>query len=102
MRRLQLKHYLDAAGVGEDKYLLVGVDPPRTVCEGAWILRPNQRDWEVLAWRPVRLAPSLMFLTEEQACQYVLDMLIAKSPDDLTAAAVEEVAEGSVVTAGAL
>jgi len=75
MDRLQLKHCLEAACVPEDRYLLVGVDPPRTVREGACIVRPNQRNWEVLTWEPVRLRPCLTFLTEEQACEYVLDVL---------------------------
>ena len=78
MHRLQLKHYLEAAGVPEDRYLLVGVDPPRPVSEGACILRPNQRSWEVLVWRPVPLRPSLTFLTEQEACEYVLDALTAQ------------------------
>ncbi len=34
MDRLRLKQYLEAAGVPEDRYLLVGVDPPRAVREG--------------------------------------------------------------------
>lgn len=75
MDRLQLKQYLDAAGVPEDRYLLVGLDPPRTVREGACIVRPNQRSWEVLVWEPVRLQPSLTFLNEDEACEYVLDVL---------------------------
>jgi len=56
----------------------VGVDPPRPVSEGACILRPNQRSWEVLVWRPVPLRPSLTFLTEQEACEYVLDALTAQ------------------------
>ena len=48
----QLKHCLLAAGVPEDGYLLVGLDAPRPVREGACIIRPNQRTWEVLVWRP--------------------------------------------------
>lgn len=75
MDRLQLKRCLEAAGVPEDRYLLVGLDPPRTVREGACIVRPNQQSWEVLVWEPVRLRPSLSFLNEDQACEYVLDVL---------------------------
>jgi len=75
MDRVRLKQYLNAAGVPEDRYLLVGLDPPRAVREGACILRPNQRSWEVLVWEPARLAPSLTFLSEGQACDYVLDAL---------------------------
>jgi hypothetical protein len=75
MHRLQLKHYLEAAGVPEDRYLLVGVDPPRPVREGAFVVRPNERKWEVLVWRPTAARPAISFLTEAQACEYVLDML---------------------------
>jgi hypothetical protein len=75
MDRLRLKQYLEAAGVPEDKYLLVGLDPPRTVREGACIVRPNQRSWEVLVWEPAGMAPSLTFLNEDQACGYALDVL---------------------------
>jgi hypothetical protein len=77
MDRLQLKQCLQAAGVPDDRYLLVGLDPPRAVREGACIVRPNQRSWEVLVWEPVRLQPSLTFLTEGEACEYVLDILTA-------------------------
>jgi hypothetical protein len=79
MDRLRLKQYLEAAGVPEDSYLLVGLDPPRAVREGACIVRPNQRSWEVLVWEPARLAPSLTFLNEDQACDYALEIL---SPAD--------------------
>lgn len=71
----QLKHYLLAAGVPDDRYLLVGLDVPRAVREGACIVRPNQRGWEVLVWRPVRVEPSLTFLSEDEACERALDML---------------------------
>jgi hypothetical protein len=71
----QLKHCLLAAGVPEDGYLLIGLDPPRAVREGACIIRPNQRSWEVLVWRPVRLEPSVTFLSEDEACEYALDLL---------------------------
>jgi hypothetical protein len=77
MDRLQLKQCLQAAGVPDDRYLLVGLDPPRAVREGACIVRPNQRSWEVLMWEPVRLEPSLTFLNEGEACDYVLDVLTA-------------------------
>jgi hypothetical protein len=77
MDRLQLKECLDAASVPEDRYLLVGLDPPRAVREGACIVRPNQRSWEVLIWEPARVAAPLSFLNEEQACDYVLDLLTA-------------------------
>jgi hypothetical protein len=75
MDRLRLKQYLEAAGVPEDRYLLVGLDPPRAVREGACIVRPNQRSWEVLVWEPAGTAPSLTFLNEDQACGYALDVL---------------------------
>ena len=75
MDRLQLKQCLQAAGVPEDRYLLVGIDAPRAVREGAWIVRPNQRCWEVLVWEPVRSHPSVSFLSEDEACEYVLDEL---------------------------
>jgi hypothetical protein len=71
----QLKHCLQAAGVPEDGYLLIGLDPPRAVREGACIIRPNQRSWEVFVWRPCRVEPSLTFLSEDEACEYVLDVL---------------------------
>lgn len=71
----QLKHCLQAAGIPESGYLLVGLDPPRAVQEGACIIRPNQRNWEVFVWRPVRVEPSLTFLSEEEACEYVLGVL---------------------------
>jgi hypothetical protein len=71
----QLKRCLLAAGVAEDGYLLVGLDAPRAVREGAWIIRPNQRSWEVFVWRPVRVEPSLTFLSEDEACEYALDVL---------------------------
>jgi hypothetical protein len=77
MDRLQLKQCLQAAGVPDDRYLLVGLDQPRAVREGACIVRPNQRSWEVLVWEPVRLQPSLTFLNEGEACEYVLDILTA-------------------------
>ncbi|HXW82314.1 MAG TPA: hypothetical protein VEJ84_22645 [Acidimicrobiales bacterium] len=80
MDRLQLKQCLQAAGVAEDRYLLVGLDPPRAVREGARIVRPNQRSWEVLVWEPVRLQPSLTFLNEQEACEYVLDVLTGGGP----------------------
>ena len=75
MDRLRLKQYLEAAGVPEDRYLLVGVDPPHAVREGACIVRPNQRSWEVLVWEPARLAALLSFVNEDQACGYALDVL---------------------------
>jgi hypothetical protein len=75
MDRLRLKECLEAAGVPEDRYLLVGLDPPRALREGACIVRPNQRAWEVLIWEPARLAALLTFLNEDQACYYALDVL---------------------------
>lgn len=75
MDRRQLKQYLQAAAVPEDRYLLVGLDAPRTVGEGACILRPNQRTWEVLVWETRRLHPSLTFLRESEACEYVRTVL---------------------------
>jgi hypothetical protein len=75
MDRLRLKQYLEAAGVPEDRYLLVGLDPPRAVREGACIVRPNQHSWEVLVWEPARLVASLSFVNEDQACGYALDVL---------------------------
>ncbi len=75
MDRLRLKQYLDAAGVPEDRYLLVGLDPPRALREGACIVRPNQHNWEVLVWEPARLVASLSFVNEDQACGYALDVL---------------------------
>jgi hypothetical protein len=77
MDRLQLKECLEAASVPEDRYLLVGLDRPRAVREGACIVRPNQRNWEVLIWEPARPAATLSFLNEEQACDYALDLLTA-------------------------
>ncbi len=71
----QLKHCLVAAGVPEDGYLLVGLDAPRALREGACIVRPNQRSWEVFIWRPVRVEPSFTFLNEDEACEHALDML---------------------------
>jgi hypothetical protein len=71
----QLKHCLQAAGVPENEYLLVGLDPPRTVTEGACIVRPNQHSWEVLVWQPVHREPSVTFLSEEDACEYMLNVL---------------------------
>ncbi|HTT89010.1 MAG TPA: hypothetical protein VMF65_05600 [Acidimicrobiales bacterium] len=90
MDRLRLKECLEAAGVPEDRYLLVGLDPPRALREGACVVRPNQRAWEVLIWEPARLAALLTFLNEDQACDYALDVLTtaAKPPVgavDLTA-----------------
>jgi hypothetical protein len=82
MDRVQLREYLQAAGVAEDRYLLVGLDAPRTVREGAYVVRPNQRSWEVLVWEPVRLEPSLTFLNEDEACEYVLGALVpVKAPE---------------------
>jgi hypothetical protein len=75
MDRKQLKQCLQAAAVPEDRYLLVGLDAPRTVGEGACILRPNQRSWEVLVWESMRMHPSLTFLSEDEACEYVLTVL---------------------------
>jgi hypothetical protein len=87
MDRLQLKRCLQAAGVPDDRYLLVGLDAPRAVREGACIVRPNQRSWEVLVWEPARLQPSLTFVNEDEACEYVLDVLTAavRPPCDLAA-----------------
>ena len=79
MDRLRLKQCLDAAGVPEDRYLLVGLDPPRAVCGGACIVRPNQRNWEVLVWEPARLVATLSFVNEDQACDYALDVLTVPS-----------------------
>lgn len=76
MDRLRLKQYLEAAGVPEDSYLLVGLDPPKAVREGACIVRPNQRSWEVLTWEPASRPRSLTFLNEDLACGYALDVLI--------------------------
>lgn len=75
MDRVQLRQRLRAAGVAEDRYLLVGLDPPRSVSAGACIVRPNERSWEVLVWEPRRAQPSLTFLTEAEACEYVLTVL---------------------------
>jgi hypothetical protein len=77
MDRLRLKQCLEAAGVPEDRYLLVGLDPPRAVRGGACIVRPNQRSWEVLIWEPAKLVASLSFVNEGQACDYALDVLTA-------------------------
>jgi hypothetical protein len=77
MDRLRLRECLEAAGVPEDRYLLVGLDPPRAVREGACIVRPNQRRWEVLVWEPARMVAALSFLNEDQACDYALDVLTA-------------------------
>ena len=93
MDRLQLKECLEAASVPEDRYLLVGLDPPRAVREGACIVRPNQRSWEVLIWEPVRLAAALSFLNEEQACNYALDLLTAP-PSPLRFDTTEEAEQG--------
>jgi hypothetical protein len=73
--RLQLKQYLQAAAVPEDRYLLVGLDPPKAVREGACIVRPNQRSWEVLMWEPASRPWSRIFLNEDLACAYALDVL---------------------------
>jgi hypothetical protein len=73
--RLQLKQYLQAAGVTEDSYLLVGLDPPKAVREGACIVRPNQRSWEVLMWEPASRPWSRLFLNEDLACGYALGVL---------------------------
>ncbi|HET9059853.1 MAG TPA: hypothetical protein VFN61_08020, partial [Acidimicrobiales bacterium] len=73
--RRQLQQCLHAASVPEDRYLLVGLEAPRTVSEGACILRPNQRSWEVLVWESMRMHPSLTFLSEDEACEYVLTVL---------------------------
>ena len=93
MDRLQLRQCLQAAGVADDRYLLVGLDAPRAVREGACIVRPNQRSWEVLVWEPVRLQPSLTFLNESEACEYVLNVLTAtahpSAPVPATGADVE-------------
>jgi hypothetical protein len=86
MDRLRLKECLEAAGVPEDRYLLVGVDPPRAVREGACIVRPNQRAWEVLIWEPARLAALLSFLNEDQACGYALDVLTTAAKPPVEAA----------------
>ncbi len=75
MDRLQLKQCLQAAGVPEDSYLLVGLDPPKTVREGACIVRPNQRSWEVLMWEPASRPWSRIFPNEDLACGYALDVL---------------------------
>ncbi len=75
MDRLRLKQYLEAAGVPEDSYLLVGLDPPKAVREGACIVRPNQRSWEVLMWEPASRPRSFIFLNEDLACGYALDVL---------------------------
>jgi hypothetical protein len=76
MDRLELKQHLQAGGVREDRYLLVGLDPPRAVEEGACIVRPNQHSWEVLVWAPVKSHVSLTFSNEDEACEYVLNTLI--------------------------
>jgi hypothetical protein len=77
MDRLELKQHLRAAGVPEDCYLLVGLDPPRSVREGACIVRPNQHSWEVLVWSPVDPHPVLTFANEDEACEHLLNSLIA-------------------------
>ncbi|HTW10300.1 MAG TPA: hypothetical protein VME46_22540 [Acidimicrobiales bacterium] len=75
MDRLRLKRCLEAAGVPADRYLLVGVDAPKSLSEGACVVRPNQRNWEVLVREPVHTHPTLVFVTEAEACEYVLDAL---------------------------
>jgi hypothetical protein len=90
----QLKQCLLAAGVAEGEYLLIGLDPPRAVREGACIVRPNQRSWEVFVWRPVRLEPSLTFLSEEEACEYALDLLTSPITRSEGAAPTGPVAAG--------
>jgi hypothetical protein len=75
MDRLQLKQCLQAAGIPEDRYLLVGLEQPRSVREGACVVRPNERNWEVLIWEPTHIRPSLTFLNEDEACDRVLDIL---------------------------
>jgi hypothetical protein len=108
MNRLHLKQCLDAAGIPEDRYLLVGLDPPRALREGAWVVRPNQRDWEVLVWQPVRSRVSLTFLNEDQACGYVLEVLAPAAPGpgfDVAEGDIDRragVAQGEAVATGAL
>lgn len=77
MDRLQLREHLQAAGVPEDLYMLVGLDAPRSVREGACVLRPNEHSWEVVVWGPARPGPTLVFMTEAEACYYVLHLLTA-------------------------
>jgi hypothetical protein len=77
--RLQLKQFLQAAGVPEDSYLLVGLDPPKAVREGACIVRPNQRSWEVLMWQPASRPWSRIFLNQDLACGYALDVLTSSA-----------------------
>jgi hypothetical protein len=103
MDRLRLKECLDAARVPEDRYLLVGLDPPRAVREGACIVRPNQRNWEVLIWEPARLAALLTFLNEDQACDYALDVLTtaASPPVEAVEPADADEAVGAAGAAGA-
>ncbi len=101
MNRLHLKQCLDAAGIPEDRYLLVGLDPPRALREGACVVRPNQRDWEVLVWEPVRPRVSLTFLNEDQACDYVLDVLAPAGPGPAFDIAEEDSERGAGVAEGA-
>ena len=54
-----------------------GLDPPRSVREGACIVRPNQHSWEVLVWSPVDPHLVLTFSNEDEACEYLVNTLIA-------------------------
>jgi hypothetical protein len=101
MNRLHLKQCLDAAGIPEDHYLLVGLDPPRALREGACVLRPNQRDWEVLVWQPIRSRVSLTFLNEDQACDYLLDVLARPAPRRGSHVAEEDGERGAGADQGA-
>ena len=92
----QLKHCLAAAGVPEDGYLLVGLDAPRALREGACIVRPNQRSWEVFIWRPVRVEPSFTFLNEDEACEHALDTLTSAITTSAKTAPAGSVPAGSV------
>ncbi len=92
MDRLHLKQCLSVAGVPEDRYLLVGLDAPRALREGACVVRPNQRSWEVLVWEPERLQASLTFLNEDQACDYVLDVLTLTAQGSARGAAAVDLA----------
>jgi len=90
----QLKQCLLAAGVPEDGYLLIGLEAPRAVREGACIIRPNQRSWEVFVWRPVRAEPSLTFLSEDEACEYALDVLTSPITTSAAPAQTRPLREG--------
>ena len=90
----QLKQCLLAAGVPEGEYLLMGLDPPRAVREGACIVRPNQRSWEVLRLAARPPGASLTFLNEEEACEYLSTCSLRPTPGRRAAAPTGPVAAG--------